>query len=371
MLTPEQIDALSLEISRCYADIEVELIRKVCRSVFYGKGTSNVNSWRLTKLQQMGKVDNDLRALISRESRKTISKVDEAISKALERAAANDDIVFNAALKAGKISVFTPTSQTGVFDRYRTAMLKNAREVMNLTNTTALQIAKREYQDAINYAYVKVQTGTAAIGDAVQEACHKLGGSGLRVDYISDKGKHTTYSLDASIRRDIATSVVQTAAKVTEGTCADLDTDLVITTTHGGARPEHEVWQGKVFSLSGKSKKHPSLVAATDYGSVTGLCGANCRHSFYPWFEGIDDPMKQRQSSDDTRKENEERYNQSQEQRKLERDIRNWKRQVAADEAGAPDYAGGSRTKLNDAQQKMRDFIDESGRKRRYDREQV
>ena len=58
-------------------------------------------------------------------------------------------------------------------------------------------------------------------------------------------------------------------------------------TAHAGARPEHAEWQGKIYSRSGKSKKYPSLVKVTGYGTGPGLGGWNCRHSMFPYFEGM------------------------------------------------------------------------------------
>ena len=56
-------------------------------------------------------------------------------------------------------------------------------------------------------------------------------------------------------------------------------------TAHAGARPSHAEWQGRRYSLSGKSKEYPSLEEATGYGTGDGLKGWNCRHDFYPVFE--------------------------------------------------------------------------------------
>lgn len=58
-------------------------------------------------------------------------------------------------------------------------------------------------------------------------------------------------------------------------------------TAHSGARPEHAEWQGKIYSRSGKSKKYPSLVKVTGYGTGPGLGGWNCRHSMFPYYEGM------------------------------------------------------------------------------------
>ena len=50
---------------------------------------------------------------------------------------------------------------------------------------------------------------------------------------------------------------------------------------HGGARPTHQVWQGRVYS-----KKQIETVCGL--GDVQGLCGANCYHSYSPFFPEFD-----------------------------------------------------------------------------------
>ena len=47
-----------------------------------------------------------------------------------------------------------------------------------------------------------------------------------------------------------------------------MECDLVETTAHMGARPEHMDWQGRIFSRSGKSRKYPDFVKSTGYGDV-------------------------------------------------------------------------------------------------------
>lgn len=46
----------------------------------------------------------------------------------------------------------------------------------------------------------------------------------------------------------------QTALKEQVQLASELDMDLVETTAHAGARPEHAKWQGQVFSLTGKTQ---------------------------------------------------------------------------------------------------------------------
>ena len=60
--------------------------------------------------------------------------------------------------------------------------------------------------------------------------------------------------------------------------------DLMELSAHSGARPEHAVWQGKIVSRSGQ-KGYLSL-ADIGYGEVTGFQGANCRHTWFPYYKG-------------------------------------------------------------------------------------
>lgn len=128
------------------------------------------------------------------------------------------------------------------------------------------------------------------------------------------------------MRRAVMTGVSQTAGQMQLDLAAEMDCDLVEVTAHMGARPSHAVWQGKVYSISGNSKKYPKLSTATGYGTGDGLKGWNCRHDFYPFFEGI----SERANLPVDISENNEQYALSQKQRAMERSIRASKRRLAA-----------------------------------------
>lgn len=103
------------------------------------------------------------------------------------------------------------------------------------------------------------------------------------MDYASGR----TMSVEAAVRMNVVTGVNQTALRLQDTLADEMDSDLVETTAHSGARPSHARWQGQVFSRSGKSKKYPDFRRATGYGTGPGLGGWNCRHSFHPYFDGM------------------------------------------------------------------------------------
>lgn len=172
-------------------------------------------------------------------------------------------------------------------------------EIANLTRTTAFKEtdghivdARQAYQRSVDVALVKVSTGAYSFDDAVNTAIKGMADSGLRsVSYASGR----TYQLDTAARMCVRTATHTLAARITEANCQAMDTDLVIVTQHEGCRPQHADMENSVFSLSGKSKEYPDIHdpipwdggVGAGYGDPAGLCGPNCGHNFYAFFEGI------------------------------------------------------------------------------------
>ena len=101
--------------------------------------------------------------------------------------------------------------------------------------------------------------------------------SGLRtVDYASGHSNRVT----AAARRAVSTGLNQVVGKINEENAEKLGTNYFEVSWHSGARPSHQVWQGRVYSKE-------ELESVCGLGTVTGLCGANCYHSYSPFTPGI------------------------------------------------------------------------------------
>lgn len=133
---------------------------------------------------------------------------------------------------------------------------------------------------------------------------------------------------------NIITSVNQTCGQLQEIRANELGWDLMELTAHSGARPSHAEWQGKIVSLSGQkgylSKKD------IGYGEATGFKGVNCRHDWYPYYKGSTRAYTQKELN---KWKNEKvtcngkkytKYDATQEQRKIERAIRQDKKELVA-----------------------------------------
>lgn len=146
------------------------------------------------------------------------------------------------------------------------------------------------YQKTLDYVQMQILSGGVSTNVAIKDAVRQLANSGLRtVDYASG----IKSNLDVAVRRATITGLSQVTGFIAEEQARDLNTDLVEVSAHGGARDtgtgfeNHKAWQGKVYSLSGRHPRYPSLRAETGYGNVAGLKGANCRHDFSPYMEGV------------------------------------------------------------------------------------
>ena len=211
-------------------------------------------------------------------------------------------------------------------------------------------------------------------------AVKKLAADGLDVvDYASGHRD----KIDVAMRRAVITGVAQTANTLQMTRADEMGSDLVEVSAHVGARnkgtgPEnHQSWQGKIYSRSGKHPKYPDFVKSTGYGTGEGLGGWNCRHSFYPFFEGISEKLYSRKELNEYARKKVtyqgkeiDFYTATQYQREIERKIRLWKRQEAALKAAGLD-ATQETAKVKQWQQTMREFIAETELDRQSVREQI
>lgn len=197
-------------------------------------------------------------------------------------------------------------------------------------------------------------------------------------------------SLDAAMRMALLTGVNQTAAALTEMYASDMGVEYYETSAHAGARPSHTEWQGKVFKIDGSTSAYPNFVESTGYGTVRGLCGANCRHSFYPFWPGISEPAYTKNMLQDYEQAKYTyngnlltEYEGSQIMRKMERSIRESKRILtgydsavksatdAETESSMKEAFQEEAVKLKQKEKKLKDFCSQTGMVRDTSRTQV
>lgn len=127
---------------------------------------------------------------------------------------------------------------------------------------------------------------------------------------------------------------------------------------------------------------YPDFEESCGYGSVTGIGGANCRHSFYPYIEGVSERRYTDAELEAMKPENRPKtvyegreyddYQATQMQRRIEREIRKEKRrQTAYKAAGLDDDAKNSSIRLRRLNTKYQEFSKAAGLKTQYERTKV
>ena len=76
------------------------------------------------------------------------------------------------------------------------------------------------------------------------------------------------------------TGLTQLSGKIAEYNAEKLGTEYFEVEWHAGARPTHTIWQGRVWSQQ-------QLYDVCGLGTVIGLCGANCYHTYFPFVPGV------------------------------------------------------------------------------------
>lgn len=206
--------------------------------------------------------------------------------------------------------------------------LKNLTNTMGFKGNHGYTSIMNAYVNTMDKALIKLTSGAFSMDQCVNDAVRELAHSGLRtIDYASGR----SYQLDTAARMALRTANSKLAGQITMNNCDVMGVDLVEVNAHWGSRPEHAVWQGKIYSRSGTHPKYKSI-AETRYGHADGLCGINCRHQFYPFFEGISTPNEwEPEPEPQYYKGKEYTYTEAtQKQRQMERDIRATKREIEA-----------------------------------------
>lgn len=363
MLSPRYLEGISDEIVDIYAQLEADILQDMARRIARLGKVTEATKWQAQLLAETGALKKDVN--------KIIKKYDPAIRKEIT-AIYNDAMVKNA--RADNI-IFKDALGHGVSDINAQVMLasiqKTRADLSRLTITTAYT-TEQQFVQVANAAYMQVVTGAFDYDTAMKKACNQLATEGVSgVQYRN--GKPVRLNIEPAVRMNIITGVNQTASAMTLNNCDELGCDLVETTAHIGARPEHAAWQGEVFSISGTNPKYRPF-SVCELGTITGLCGINCRHSYYPYFEGTEthytqsdlDEMEKQTVSYNGQKMT--RYEGEEQLRGIERNIRHYKRRALTQEAAGIDNTA-AREKIGEWQAKARDFTKQTGIERDSARE--
>lgn len=373
MLSFRQLDDLPDAVVEIWAETQQEIINDMARRIARLGRITDATVYQMERLQESGAVMAKIQAELAKALNKTEAELVRLFDEAATRTLATDDRIYKA---AGLDPI--PLSENPYMQQIIWAGLdKTMGEFINLTRTTA-NTATGEFEAILDRAHQRIVTGAFDYKSAIKMAVKELTDKGLfSITYPTG---HRDY-IDVATRRAALTGASQTAAKLQERRFEEMGAQFVETTAHAGARPSHAEWQGRVFywNRSGPPNDtgYPDFIESTGYGTGAGLCGWNCRHSFYPYYPGISETANTREQveamNNKTVTYNDKSmslYEATQRQREIERYIRHWKREGNA-MAAAGDYEASwaAHDKVLKWQAIQRDFIEQTGLRRDYFRE--
>lgn len=361
MLTPDELEGIPNEVVELFTELETSILEAIAKRVKRAGKVTESSEHQAMVAQEARALNTELKKLAKDYTPSIKEATQNAfIDSARKSLEADYKIFSNADKKLDKATLGKSALQ-----RVKANLKATLGDLSRLTKTTCTE-ANKAFIAECNSAFMKQTSGAFSYQDAMQQACNNLANAGLvTVTYANSKPVKRT--IESAVRANILTSINHTVGAITLDNCEALGADLVEVSAHQSARPEHALWQGKIYSLSGHSTKYPNF-SICDYGSITGLCGINCRHSFYPYIEGRAPHYSQKQlneiKSETVSFGGKElpRYEAEQKLRGMERKIRYYKREGSiANTMDLTDKKAFCDSKIKEWQGKREAFCKETG----------
>lgn len=389
--SPELLDALPEELAELFRGLELKLLEEICSRLKIADQLNEVTVQDIRALRSHG---IDLKE-IKKAIRETTNTGGEKLNALLD-----DVIARNQKYYTDMIDLARVTEPERLIDEADIATIRRQTwgAYKNITGSMGFLVVQggrlvisepaKAYEQCLDNALIQIQSGAISYNQAISEQVKQLADRGLCVAYdkngnplknrVSYESGHIDH-LDVAVRRAVMTGVNQLNQKYREQSMDYLETDLVEVTAHLGARnidgpngwENHAKWQGKVYRWSAKPRtskgNYKDFERSCGMGSVTGIGGANCRHSFYAYIEGISERTYTDEELDAMKPENRPKikfegreyddYQAIQKQRQIERTIRNLKsRKVSFEALGNSKDAQAANIRLKRLNQEYKAF---------------
>ena len=335
MFKAGELEAVSMALEPQFRELEQRIMSDVVRRFKINGEVTRAADWQITRLAQLGESKREIKKVIKDTLGLNTKEINHLYKDIIRKGYERDSDLYK----------YKGRTQIPFAENHELQQLIGA--VSNQTNselkniTQSLGFAKRGadgkltftpvadyYQKTLDSAMLDISSGAFDYNTVLKRTVKEMTNSGLRtVDYATGWSNR----VDVAARRAVMTGMSQLTAKVNDSNAEQLGTDTFEVTAHGGARPEHQEWQGKWYTKD-------ELESICGLGEVTGLCGANCYHDYYPVVPGISKPTYTPEEIEEfNRKENEPveyngktytKYEATQHQRKLETTMRAQRQEI-------------------------------------------
>lgn len=284
MFTSAEIEKFSMVYDQPMRALENQIMADIVRRIRINGKITRSADWQINRLYELGAAKEDINKAIATSlniSEKDVEKLYSDITRSgyardagLYQVTGAKHIPFKDNAELQQL-IEAVASQTSANLKNITGSLGFA--VRKPDGTLGFQKIADYYQKTLDNAIMGIASGAFDFNTVIKRVVKEMTDSGLRsIDYETGRKNR----VDVAARRAIVTGFAQLTSKVNDSNAEELGTEYFEVSWHGGARPEHQVWQGRVYT-----KKQLKTVCGL--GSVTGLCGANCYHNYYPFIKGV------------------------------------------------------------------------------------
>lgn len=275
---------LASKIASRYQDLEERIMQDIVRRIVKAGEITSTADWQINRLRILGYSSEDIEQEIKKTLNASYPEMFELYDKVI-----NWEYARNKGIYEQINAEYIPFEENGQLKQITESIIDQSfGDLENVTNSlgfyldygngqkvlTPLSQVYTKYLDAACYDIV---TGAFDYNSVLRRVVTQLTNSGLRqIDYSSGRANR----VDVAARRAVMTAVSQITGKISEYNAQKLGTEYFEVEWHAGARPTHAVWQGRIWSKE-------QLYSVCGLGTVTGLLGANCYHTYYPFFPGI------------------------------------------------------------------------------------
>lgn len=343
MLEPDYFYGKSDVLISYEQELEDWILQDIAMRLLKAEAMAGTTDMELYKLRQLGLHQNEIVKRLSALTQKSTAEIRRLLQDAVLTSWDDD----KSTLSRLGIDAVSPLENPVVMELLDAEFKKTLGEVNNLTRSTMMQ-SQRDFMNMLNEAEMRVAAGVQSYSAAVCDILDQYGRTGVMIDYPTG----TRRTLEAAVRMCVVTSMNQTAAQVTNHYIAEHNVEYVLVSAHLGARTQgkgqpylagHDNWQGRCYKISGSEPDAPNLAEMTGYDIVNGtghvlnplgLHGYNCRHSHKPWNKSLRNPyLDENGNLKIDSEENRKVYELQQQQRTMERAIRQTKRQLLMKQA--------------------------------------
>lgn len=393
-MDPRFIEEMGWRMGEVYAAVTDQILINLARHFKYiADGALPGGAWeyQVTKLAEIGQVSRETEAIILSMLGDADGALQDVLESAIREGLKDAEKPLKAAAEKGLLlgkGFLPPEVAPRQMQAFR-AFYQQSADKLNLVNTVMLESTQAAYQatvsdvvtrisatqDILNVATGEVVTGVSPMNQAVRQAVKKMVENGI-TGFVDHGGHH--WSPEAYVTMDVRTTMGNTARAAVWERMDEYGDDLYQVSHHDGARPLCYPWQGKVISRIDAARDvvddqgntvHVYAQSETSYGEPAGLFGINCGHYPIPFIPGL----SRIRPPDQNKEQNEKEYAESQEQRRLERQLRYERRDlnVLKAQGASDDEIKAQRLRVKNARDELNDFCDETGRARRTSREQT